>query len=124
MLDGRTAEREEVGLLMATGRREPEADRGSVMTSVDGATPARAGPVMPSRVQPAQPAQPFWRRGRIGKIFAVAAVPVASVLLALIVAAVIILISSSSRPGPSTGAFPSSPTARSSRAPSGRSRRS
>ena len=62
------------------------------MTSVNGE------PVQPvpsaEPVQPAQPAQPFWRRGRIGKIFAVAAVPVASVFLALIVAAVIILISS------------------------------
>ena len=36
----------------------------------------------------------FWRRGRTGQVFAVAAVPVASVLLALIVAAVIILVSS------------------------------
>ena len=41
-----------------------------------------------------QPAEPFWRRGRLGQVFAVAAVPVASVFLALIVAGVIILFSS------------------------------
>ena len=42
----------------------------------------------------ARPAEPFWRRGRLGQVFAVAAVPVASVFLALVVAAVIILLSS------------------------------
>ena len=42
----------------------------------------------------AQPNERFWRRGLAGHVFAVAAVPVASVLLALIVAAVIILVSS------------------------------
>ena len=42
----------------------------------------------------AKPAEPFWRRGRLGQVFAVAAVPVASVFLALIVAGVIILFSS------------------------------
>ncbi len=36
----------------------------------------------------------FWRRGRLGTIFGIAAVPVASVFLALVVAAVIILASS------------------------------
>jgi simple sugar transport system permease protein len=40
------------------------------------------------------PTERFWRRGRLGRVFAVAAVPVASVFLALIVAAVIILLSS------------------------------
>lgn len=40
------------------------------------------------------PAAPFWRRGRLGSIFAIAAVPIASVFLALVVAAVIILASS------------------------------
>jgi len=41
-----------------------------------------------------RPAGPFWRRGRLGSIFAIAAVPVASVFLALVVAALIILASS------------------------------
>ena len=41
-----------------------------------------------------RPAQPFWRRGRLGQVFAIAAVPVASVFLALFVAALIILASS------------------------------
>ena len=41
-----------------------------------------------------RPAEPFWRRGRLGGIFAIAAVPVASVFLALVVAALIILASS------------------------------
>ena len=41
-----------------------------------------------------QPTERFWRRGRFGHVFEVAAVPVASVLLALIVAAVVILVSS------------------------------
>jgi simple sugar transport system permease protein len=36
----------------------------------------------------------FWRRGRAGRVWAIAAVPVASVVLALITAAVIILVSS------------------------------
>ncbi len=36
----------------------------------------------------------FWRRGRLGQVFAVAAVPVASIFLALVVAALIILVSS------------------------------
>ena len=58
------------------------------MTAVEG-QPQAAEPT-----QPTQPTQPFWRRGRLGRIFAIAAVPVASVVLALIVAAVIILISS------------------------------
>ncbi|MGZ8502397.1 MAG: ABC transporter permease [Candidatus Limnocylindrales bacterium] len=40
------------------------------------------------------PAERFWRRGRLGGIFAVAAVPVASVFLALVVAGLIILASS------------------------------
>ncbi len=40
------------------------------------------------------PAERFWRRGRLGQIFAIAAVPVASVFLALAVAALIILASS------------------------------
>ena len=39
-------------------------------------------------------AERFWRRGRLGQVFAVAAVPVASVFLALVVAALIILASS------------------------------
>jgi len=41
-----------------------------------------------------RPAEPFWRRGRAGRVFAVAAVPVASVFLALVVAGLIILASS------------------------------
>ena len=41
-----------------------------------------------------RPAQPVWRRGRLGQVFALAAVPVASVFLALVVAAFIILASS------------------------------
>ncbi len=41
-----------------------------------------------------QSAEPFWRRGRLGQVFAVAAVPVAAVFLALLVAGVIILLSS------------------------------
>ena len=41
-----------------------------------------------------RPAQPFWRRGRLGAIFEVAATPVASVFLALVVAGLIILASS------------------------------
>ncbi len=41
-----------------------------------------------------RPRRPFWRRGRFGRVWAIAAVPVASVVLALVVAAVIILISS------------------------------
>ena len=41
-----------------------------------------------------RPVEPFWRRGRLGAIFAVAAVPVASVVLALVVAGLIILASS------------------------------
>jgi simple sugar transport system permease protein len=41
-----------------------------------------------------RPLEPFWRRGRLGQVFAVAAVPVASIFLALVVAAVIILVSS------------------------------
>ena len=41
-----------------------------------------------------RPRQPFWRRGRVGQVFEVAAVPVASVVLALLVAALIILVSS------------------------------
>jgi simple sugar transport system permease protein len=41
-----------------------------------------------------RPAERFWRRGRAGRVFAIAAVPVASVFLALVVAALIILASS------------------------------
>ena len=41
-----------------------------------------------------RPAERFWRRGRLGQVFAIAAVPVASVFLALVVAALIILASS------------------------------
>ena len=41
-----------------------------------------------------RPAERFWRRGRTGQVFAIAAVPVASVFLALVVAALIILVSS------------------------------
>lgn len=41
-----------------------------------------------------RPAQPLWRRGRFGAIFEVAATPVASVFLALVVAGLIILASS------------------------------
>ena len=41
-----------------------------------------------------RPRQPYWRRGRVGQVFEVAAVPVASVVLALLVAALIILVSS------------------------------
>ena len=41
-----------------------------------------------------RPTQRFWRRGRVGQVFEVAAVPVASVVLALLVAALIILVSS------------------------------
>ena len=41
-----------------------------------------------------RPAGRFWRRGRLGQIWAIAAVPVASVFLALFVAALIILASS------------------------------
>jgi simple sugar transport system permease protein len=41
-----------------------------------------------------RPAGPFWRRGRLGRIWAIAAVPLASVFLALLVAALIILASS------------------------------
>jgi len=41
-----------------------------------------------------RPAERFWRRGRSGQVFAIAAVPVASVFLALVVAALIILASS------------------------------
>jgi ABC-type uncharacterized transport system permease subunit len=41
-----------------------------------------------------RPSRPFWRRGRLGRIWAIAAVPVASVFLALVVAALIILVSS------------------------------
>ena len=41
-----------------------------------------------------RPAGPFWRRGRLGQVFEIAAVPVASVVLALIVAGLIILVSS------------------------------
>jgi simple sugar transport system permease protein len=58
------------------------------VTAVEGQPQAAEPP------HPTQPAQPFWRRGRLGRVFAIAAVPVASVLLALIVAAGIILISS------------------------------
>lgn len=42
----------------------------------------------------AGPGRPFWRRGRAGQVWAIAGVPVAAVMLALIVAGVIILISS------------------------------
>jgi simple sugar transport system permease protein len=42
----------------------------------------------------APPTQPFWRRGRLGQVFNIAAVPVASVFLALVVAGIIILASS------------------------------
>ncbi len=42
----------------------------------------------------APPTQPFWRRGRLGQVFNIAAVPVASVFLALVVAGLIILASS------------------------------
>ncbi len=42
----------------------------------------------------ARPPRPFWRRGRAGQIWVIAAVPIASVVLALVAAAVIILISS------------------------------
>ncbi|MEX2011879.1 MAG: ABC transporter permease [Chloroflexota bacterium] len=41
-----------------------------------------------------RPAVPFWRRGRLGRVWNIAAVPVASVFLALAVAALIILGSS------------------------------
>jgi ABC-type uncharacterized transport system permease subunit len=41
-----------------------------------------------------RPAEPFWRRGRLGRVWNIAAVPVASVFLALVVAGVIILASS------------------------------
>lgn len=41
-----------------------------------------------------RPAERFWRRGRLGRIWAIAAVPVASVFLALLVAALIMLASS------------------------------
>ena len=41
-----------------------------------------------------RPAEPFWRRGRLGTVFGIAAVPVASVFLALVVAGLIILASS------------------------------
>ncbi|MGI8928266.1 MAG: ABC transporter permease [Candidatus Limnocylindrales bacterium] len=41
-----------------------------------------------------RPAPAFWRRGRLGQIWVIAAVPVASVFLALVVAALIILVSS------------------------------
>ncbi len=40
------------------------------------------------------PVEPFWRRGRLGRIWATAAVPVVSVFLALLAAALIILASS------------------------------
>ena len=42
----------------------------------------------------AAPSQPFWRRGRLGQVFDIAAVPVASVFLALVVPRLIILASS------------------------------
>ena len=42
----------------------------------------------------APPTKPFWRRGRLGQVFNIAAVPVASVFLALVVAGLIILASS------------------------------
>lgn len=41
-----------------------------------------------------RPAERFWRRGRLGRIWAIAAVPVTSVFLALLVAALIMLASS------------------------------
>jgi simple sugar transport system permease protein len=41
-----------------------------------------------------RPPPRFWRRGRLGRIWVIAAVPVASVFLALVVAALIILVSS------------------------------
>lgn len=41
-----------------------------------------------------RPTERFWRRGRLGRIWAIAAVPVASVFLALLVAALIMLASS------------------------------
>jgi ABC-type uncharacterized transport system permease subunit len=41
-----------------------------------------------------RPSAPFWRRGRLGRIWTIAAVPIASVFLALLAAAVIILVSS------------------------------
>jgi general nucleoside transport system permease protein len=41
-----------------------------------------------------RPAERFWRRGRLGQVWAIAAVPLASVFLALLVAALIILASS------------------------------
>ena len=41
-----------------------------------------------------RPPGPFWRRGRAGQVFEIAAVPVASVFLALVVAALIMLVSS------------------------------
>jgi simple sugar transport system permease protein len=45
-------------------------------------------------VTTAQAVEPIWRRGRLGQVWAVAAVPIASVFLALLVAALIILVSS------------------------------
>ncbi len=76
-LDGRTANKEEVGLLMATGGREPEASQVDGMTATGDSPKAR-----------------FWRRGRFGQVWEIAAVPLASVFLALVVAALIILVSS------------------------------
>ncbi|HEX5147643.1 MAG TPA: ABC transporter permease [Candidatus Limnocylindrales bacterium] len=43
--------------------------------------------------------EPIWRRGRLGTVFGIAAVPVASVFLALVAAALIILVSSLVRTG-------------------------
>ena len=52
------------------------------------------------------PVEPIWRRGRLGGIFAVAAVPIASVILALVVAALIILVSSQVTAGSIDWALP------------------
>ena len=87
LIDGRTAEREEVGLLMATGGARAGSQRQPRRTAV--MTASRPGPTAPS--QPARRLAAWPARGRSGRS---PRCPLASVFLALVVAGVIILVSS------------------------------
>ena len=131
LVDGPTAEREEIGLLMATGPPRPGrlAEATTSMTAdLQLAETGAPAPTISAEEPPTQEPPPRRRRRRrrehadvkrARKIYALTIIPIISILLALLVGAILIILSSPASQDSSTFCSRSRPTRPCLKAPRG-----